>query len=82
MPNHVNNNSNTASKHLKHVVEPECCIPLLELFCLDYACQVSKTCLAMIENHLELFSAIFGANFCIQVIAKFCFKNNSPKLGF
>ena len=79
MPNHVNNNWNTASKH---VVKPECCIPLLELFCPDFACSVSKTCLAIMVNHLEMFSSIFGARFVLKLIQNFASKVISQKLGF
>ena len=46
----------------------------LELFCPNYACQVSKTCLAIIVNHLELFSTIFGAKFVFKLLTKYAFE--------
>ena len=46
----------------------------LELFCPNYACYVSKTCLAIIVNHLKLFSIIFGAKFVFKLLKKYAFE--------
>jgi hypothetical protein len=38
--------------------------------CPNYACKAKKTSSAIIVNHLELFSTIFGAKFVFKLLTK------------
>ena len=44
--------------------------------------RLGKTYLAIIVNHLELFSTAFAAKFIFKILPNYAFKNNSSKIGF
>ena len=57
------------------LVKHECCIHLFRvIFAQSMLARISKTCLAMIVNHLELFSTIFGARFVFKLLPNFALK--------
>ena len=57
------------------LVKHECCINLFRVvFALIMLARLVKTCLAIIVNHLELLSTIFGAKFVFKLLTKYAFE--------